>query len=142
MMISLVLSVLISLLYSEKPVQLGAEYTLSVTVDDIQVAEGTLLVDVFDKADHFLETPFRSAKAEVSTTGSIELSFEKLPRGTYAISVIHDQNDNGELDMNAVGIPTEGYGFSKDAMGMFGPPSFEKAQINIEQSQSIHIHLR
>ncbi|MEK6478379.1 DUF2141 domain-containing protein [Catalinimonas sp. 4WD22] len=141
MMISLILSVLFSL-FSEEPVHLSAEYTLSVTVDDISLAEGTLLVDIFDKADHFLETPFRSTTVKVDTTGSIEVSFEKLPQGTYAVSVIHDHNDNGELDMNAVGIPTEGYGFSKDAMGMFGPPSFEKAQINIEQSQNIHIHLR
>lgn len=51
--------------------------------------------------------------------------------GTYAIKVFHDVNDNGKLDTNWLGIPTEPYGFSNDAMGMFGPPSFEQASFKV-----------
>lgn len=53
--------------------------------------------------------------------------FEDIPRGTYAIAVVHDENMNGKIDMNWLGIPTEGYGFSRDAKGLLGAPSFEAA---------------
>lgn len=53
--------------------------------------------------------------------------FEDVPAGNYALAVIHDENMNGELDANWLGIPTEGYGFSRDAKGFFGAPSFDDA---------------
>ena len=43
------------------------------------------------------------------------------PAGTYAIVAIHDENGNGKLDKNVLGVPKEGYGASKGARGAFGP---------------------
>jgi len=54
-----------------------------------------------------------------------------LSIGKYAISVIHDENNNGKFDRNWLGIPKEGYGFSNDVMGSFGPPDFDRAVIEI-----------
>jgi uncharacterized protein (DUF2141 family) len=53
--------------------------------------------------------------------------FEDIPPGTYALAVIHDENMNGVLDTNALGMPREGYGFSNDATAWFGAPSFQAA---------------
>lgn len=53
--------------------------------------------------------------------------FEDIPPGTYAIAVIHDENMNGKLETNWLGIPMEGYGFSNDATGLIGVPSFSAA---------------
>jgi uncharacterized protein (DUF2141 family) len=53
--------------------------------------------------------------------------FEDIPPGTYALAVIHDENMNGKLDMNRLGIPTEGYGFSNDAKARLSAPSFRAA---------------
>jgi uncharacterized protein (DUF2141 family) len=53
--------------------------------------------------------------------------FEDIPPGTYALVVIHDENMNGKLDTNLLGIPTEGYGFSNDAKALLGAPSFSPA---------------
>jgi uncharacterized protein (DUF2141 family) len=50
--------------------------------------------------------------------------FEDIPPGTYALAVIHDEDSNGKLNINWLGIPTEGYGFSNDARGVLGPPTF------------------
>lgn len=58
--------------------------------------------------------------------------FEDIPPGTYAMVVIHDANMNGKLDTNWIGIPTEGYGFSKDAKGLVGAPSFSKASFQYD----------
>jgi uncharacterized protein (DUF2141 family) len=69
--------------------------------------------------------------------------FLNIPPGTYALAVIHDDNMNGKLDTNWLGIPTEGYGFSNDAKGVLGPPSFSAASFpydgqDLEMRISLH----
>ena len=50
-----------------------------------------------------------------------------LPYGEYAIKVYHDENSNNRLDTMMFGIPSEDYGFSNDATGIFGPPEYKDA---------------
>lgn len=57
--------------------------------------------------------------------------FTEIPHGTYAIKLYHDINKNGKLDSNFFGVPKEPYGFSNNARGRFGPPSFEKTQFSL-----------
>jgi uncharacterized protein (DUF2141 family) len=69
--------------------------------------------------------------------------FMDIPPGTYAMVVIHDENMNGKLDTNALGIPKEGYGFSNDAKKFLGTPSFSDASFtydgqNIDMTMSLH----
>ena len=56
--------------------------------------------------------------------------FADIAPGTYALAVIHDENRDGELATNWIGKPQEGYGFSNDAKGRVGPPSFEAASFS------------
>jgi uncharacterized protein (DUF2141 family) len=58
------------------------------------------------------------------------LEFSGVPSGRYALSVIHDENANQKLD-TLVGIPKEGFGFSRNPVIRFGPPSFEKVSIGL-----------
>ncbi|HKJ84236.1 MAG TPA: DUF2141 domain-containing protein [Mariprofundaceae bacterium] len=69
--------------------------------------------------------------------------FEDIPPGTYAMAVIHDENMNGKLDTNWLGIPKEGYGFSNDARAKLGPPSFSAASFhydgkNVQMTMTLH----
>ncbi len=69
--------------------------------------------------------------------------FEDVPPGTYAIAAAHDENMNGKLDTNALGIPTEGYGFSNDAKGWLSAPSFSAASFlydgqNLDMTITLH----
>ena len=66
--------------------------------------------------------------------------FEGIPRGTYAVSVLHDENGNGRLDSNVFRIPTEGYGASRDARGTLGPPSFDDAKVPVvEEAVTVEV---
>jgi uncharacterized protein (DUF2141 family) len=56
--------------------------------------------------------------------------FADIALGTYALAVIHDENRDGELATNVMGMPKEGYGFSNDAKGTLGAPSFEAASFS------------
>ena len=61
--------------------------------------------------------------------GTFSLVFPDVAEGRYAVSVMHDENGDGELDTNVLGVPTEGYGFSNDATGIMGPPEFSDASV-------------
>jgi uncharacterized protein (DUF2141 family) len=68
--------------------------------------------------------------------------FVDIPPGTYALAVIHDENMNGKLDTNWLGVPTEGYGFSNDAKAILGPPSFAAASFSADgQDMALTISL-
>ncbi|MEQ8535385.1 MAG: DUF2141 domain-containing protein [Imperialibacter sp.] len=112
---------------------------LVVKVTNLGDLKGQVMVGLFDKEDNFLKEPIKGVSAKVTAEGQ-ELIFENLPYGEYAVSVIHDENENGELDTFLV-IPTEPYGFSNNVMGKFGPPSFEQTKISFKNDTSIEIKL-
>jgi uncharacterized protein (DUF2141 family) len=69
--------------------------------------------------------------------------FEDIPPGRYALAVIHDENMNGKLDTNRLGVPAEGYGFSNDAKAFLSAPSFRAASFaydgrNVDLTISLH----
>ena len=55
-----------------------------------------------------------------------------LAPGSYAIRAVHDVDADGDIDVNKLGIPTEPFGFSKDAMGKMGPPTFREASFTVK----------
>ena len=70
----------------------------------------------------------------VPTRAAGMLKFGGLPSGTYALALIHDENGNGKLD-TMMGIPKEGFGFSKNPAIRFGPPSFKSAEVAITSGE-------
>lgn len=59
------------------------------------------------------------------------LRFTNVAPGTYAIALLHDENDNGKADRVLGMMPREGFGFSRDAPVNMGPPDFEDAAIEV-----------
>ncbi|MGA7124354.1 MAG: DUF2141 domain-containing protein, partial [Polyangiaceae bacterium] len=57
-------------------------------------------------------------------------SFDSIPSGTYAVACFHDENRNGKLDKNFLGMPNEGTVVSNHAKGFMGPPPFDKAKFS------------
>ena len=84
---------------------------------------------------------FATAVVPISDGQAIAV-FENVPAGPFAVSVYHDEDGNGELNSAVFGIPSEPYGFSADASDMFGPPSFEKAQIELAAGETKQITIR
>ena len=67
---------------------------------------------------------------------------DSLDYGEYAVRVFHDENKNGKIDTNFLGIPDEDYGYSNDASAWFGPPSWDKAKFIFNQPKmTINIHI-
>lgn len=103
---------------------------IHVKILDIRNSKGTIACALFSAPDGFPTEYLKSATNIMVIKvkkAQARCDFEDIPHGTYALAVIHDENMNGKLDTNALGIPKEGYGFSKDAKGAIGAPSFSAA---------------
>ncbi|WP_226388998.1 DUF2141 domain-containing protein [Penaeicola halotolerans] len=134
----LILAILTSIIYQQ------ASSTLTLKFDALRSAKGQILILVFDKKDGYPDDPSKaliSKQVNVTSHKTASLSLEDLPHGDYVFAVVHDENNNGKLDTNMVGIPKEGYGFSNDVKGTFGPPDFEKAKYKHTKTASLRIKM-
>ncbi len=115
-----------------------AQAGLVIEVSNIRSAEGNILVAVFDSRETFLgDKTVKGLIVPVKQKGEMSITVPDLPYGTYAISIFHDVNSNNRLDTNFLGIPKERYGFSNNARGTFGPPSFEKASFKFSSPDKV-----
>lgn len=116
------------------PVAAWSQGTVEVVVTGIREAKGDILVGLFNNDGDFLKTAIQGKVVKASKEG-VTVVFENLQEGDYAVSVLHDENGNGEMDKNVMGIPKEGFAFGNNAMGTFGPPSFEKSKVVVKKAK-------
>jgi uncharacterized protein (DUF2141 family) len=98
-------------------------------------AKGKVLVAVCDKTT-FLKDCAYSGSAPAKA-GETVVTVDGVPAGSWAVLSYQDENDNGKLDRNVLGIPKEPYAFSRDARGRFGPPSFEDAAFELRDEKAV-----
>src|ERR1700736_266067 len=109
--------------------QTPAENIIHVGISGLRNDKGQVLCALFSSAEAF---PTKADKAVARLTAKIAerqavCDFTGIAPGTYAVSVVHDENSNGKLDRNFIGMPREGVGASNDAKGHIGPPKFGAA---------------
>lgn len=98
---------------------------VKITVTNIPKVKGQLLVAFYDSEAGFLKDDKVVYSKIVPVTGkTMDVYFKDLKQGTYAVAIIHDANNNNELDVNFLGIPAEYIGTSNNKRNYFGPPSF------------------
>ncbi|MDO8292247.1 MAG: DUF2141 domain-containing protein [Gallionella sp.] len=119
---------------------------IHVKILNIKNSTGTVACALFESPDGFPTEYLRLATNVMVIKirkDQARCDFEDIPPGTYAMAVIHDENMNSKLDTHWLGIPTEGYGFSNDAKGLVGAPSFSAASFsydgqNLDLTMSLH----
>ena len=102
---------------------------IRVEVSGMRNDKGQIVCALFSSAPDFPKNGDKAvahAKALISH-GHSACEFPGVPPGRYAVSVFHDENSNGMMDTNFMGIPREGVGASNNARGHFGPPKFDDA---------------
>ena len=103
---------------------------LIVTVKDVRSSDGIVSVALCPK-EQFLgdECPYHESAPAIE--GETFLLFPEVDPGTYGVQGFHDANANGEMDMNFVGWPLEGFAFANDPQVLMKAPEFEEAAISI-----------
>lgn len=117
--------------------------TLTIEVDGMTTDTGKVFIAMYDSEETFLKSGKRTlgTKATVKD-GKATASFKNIKKGTYAISLFHDENDNNKMDTKIFGIPKEPYGFSNNAKGFMGPPSFDDTKFTLDTDKTISITIK
>lgn len=116
-----------------------SEQKLHLVVDGIETIGGHLYVAIYTKNDYMKKAQM-GFKVDV-TDSTMEFDVDGLKSGTYAIALFQDLNGNSKLDTGIFGIPTEKYGFSNNAKGFMGSPSFKKAKFSFPKNKTVRINV-
>jgi uncharacterized protein (DUF2141 family) len=115
--------------------------TLQVTVTNVRNSHGRVLVAVCSRRD-FLKPHCAFGRGVPAQKGDVTVSLS-VPVGIWAVQAFQDENGDGKINRNFLGLPTEGIGFSRNAPFRFGPPDFSDAALQIgNQPSTIILRLR
>ena len=140
---SAVVSILVAFACLMMPLRSLAQATstgkLTIDVAGARNAQGKLIIWLFKDARGFpgdTSKIFRQQTVDIDPkTMSAEVMMSDLPLGTYAVSVLHDENNNGKMDKNLVGIPREGYGASNNPSKKLRAANFDEAEFSLSASE-------
>jgi len=121
------------------------ETGLLITINNIKSIGGHVQIAVYnDEISYMSDKVYKYHSAKVGKNGNLEIRLENIEKGSYSICIFHDENDNGKLDKNFLGMPIEPYGFSNNPKIFFSPPGFKDTMINVdpEHTRNVSIELR
>ena len=106
---------------------------LTLRVENIRSSKGVILCDLYKSAAGFPDDPAKAVmrkEAAISPDGKAECAFDALGSGEVAVAVLHDEDRDGKMKTNFVGIPQEGWAVTNNAKAQtFGPPRFADAKL-------------
>ena len=117
--------------------------TVDVEVANIANKNGKIVIGLYNKDDNtFADVSkfYKSVTLDVYGT-KVAYKFKDIPNGAYAIAVFHDENGNGKLDKNFLGIPKEGYGFSNNIRPKLRGATFKESRFVLNGDKKIVIKL-
>ena len=116
---------------------------INVKITNILNQNGNIAIGLYNKDDGTftdMSKYYKGVNLKIDIQEVIYI-FKNIPNGTYAISVIHDENKNQKLDKNFFGIPKEGYGFSNNVRPIFRGANFEESKFRLNDDKNITIEM-
>ncbi|MCW5516985.1 DUF2141 domain-containing protein [Muriicola sp. Z0-33] len=113
--------------------------TVTVTLENVLNSNGKILAGLHT-VETFMKGQGIDGYMNDAKTGEMTFTFENVVPGTYAVSVLHDENNNMAMDFESNGMPKENYGMSGNLMEM-GPPTFEGSKFEVE-GEDVELKIR
>ena len=113
-------------------------------ISNLQNKSGKLFIGWYSSKETFSgKNPDFKKEVEVHNLSEISIPFDDIPDGRYGISLFLDENNNGKMDLNFLGIPKEKYGFSNNVYPATRAANFEEAAFEVQgKSKTIPIRLK
>ncbi len=102
--------------------------------------DGQLRIGIYDNEDDWLEIGSEFVERHVPVSGEeMFVIYKNMPTGCYAISIFHDEDNNGKMNKNFIGYPTEGFGFSNNVKVRFSAPKFDECAFDLKSDTAITV---
>lgn len=134
-----ILTTLICSLFTNAQEKAKEGITITVTIPNTKNNEGNMLLGLHN-ADTFMKGKGIQNTSSKIKNNIVSVSFTNVPRGEYAIMVLHDENSNNRMDFELNGMPKEDYGMSNNPMS-YGPPQFHEAKFSVEK-ENLELEIR
>jgi uncharacterized protein (DUF2141 family) len=109
-----------------------APQTVTVVISALASTQSAVKLNFYNAADKFLQKDQQAFRMVVKPEGKTEISIPvELAPGEWAVALTQDTNDNGKLDKNMLGIPTEPYAFSNNVRPRLAAPKFEECKFTV-----------
>lgn len=109
-----------------------SQHKLEIEIAGFRSSNGVMMLQLFDEKQKVVDQ-----KMEDIYDNKCVVLFGDLKPGKYGVRFFHDENLSGKMETNLFGKPVEGYGFSNNATGKFGPPPFEKWLFDLNNDKKI-----
>ena len=116
-------------------------FNLTIHFIGMESDKGAVFTALYNTENDFLKTSYKGDIITI-TNKKTTVVFNNIPKGIYAVSAFHDENDNKKMDTNFLGIPKEPIGVSNDATGFMGPPKYNDAKFTLSQNTIITIRIK
>ena len=137
-------SLLVIVLLSSFNNQKEETCTLTIEVKDLRNSNGSVLFALYNREDAFPDEHYKKCIKKLTCKiieESSTVTFESLPEGNYAISILHDENSDGKINRGLI-LPKEGIGFSNyESIGFSNRPIFSKASFNLNSDMKIKVKI-
>jgi uncharacterized protein (DUF2141 family) len=115
---------------------------VTVRLLDVRAAKGGVLhVGLHGEPGLSFPGPSPTTNLDASPRDNETILTFEVPRGSYAVAAFHDENSNGKLDANFLGVPREGYGVSNDVRPRFRAPRFSEARVLVSRDTTLVVHM-
>lgn len=129
------------LLISSFSLSVMAQNSITISVKNIKEVKGALHIAIYTNDTNWLSEEHYFKKIIVDVLeNNVSHSLHHLPPGNYAISLFHDENNDGKMNMNWIGIPAEKFGFSNNPRVIMSAPSFEDALVTLKE-KALHVEI-
>lgn len=130
-----------ALVASFAPAAAAAGSTVTVRVSTFRSVKGVLRCRLYARPDGFPgKPPFAAEESVAVSAKTMTCAFAGVAPGTYAVALFHDENGDGKLDKNFLGIPREGVGVSNNKIRSFGPV-WEDAKFEVKGDVALDVTL-
>lgn len=124
--------------------QESSGFSLTVLVEDLRNSKGVVQFALYNQDGSIPDERFEKCwqiKAGRIEENKSEVVFYNLPKGKYAVNILHDENKNGRIDKGLI-FPKEGIGFSNyESIGLRNKPNFKKASFEVKADTVISVKM-
>jgi len=117
-------------------------HSLTIVVENLKNSDGSLIFTLYNKdgtiPDEKFQAYYKKAEVEIKSKRA-RFTFNQIPGGTYAIAILHDENNNGKIDKKfMLPLPKEGVGFSNYTdFGLSNRPNFKGASFTLDSDKTM-----